>query len=80
MIVMPDIPEEAKRRIVELDSATLIELFQHCIETDELPVADYILNNLMETLTKEQQDQIYAIFQTGADRALNEALTGVQLQ
>lgn len=76
MIDMPELPEEARRRIVEMDSETLIELFDHCIQTDNLAIADYILNNLMATLDQSQQEQIWAIMQRGADLALNSALEG----
>jgi len=80
MIVMPEIPLEARRRIVELDADTLVELFEHCIATDQLPVADYILNNLMGTLAPQQQAQIFKILQAGADRALDESLSAAELQ
>lgn len=80
MIQMPAIPEEAKRRIVEMDSETLILLFDYCIAQDELAVADYILNNLISTLDSAQQERIWAIMQSGADRALNSALEGVAVQ
>ena len=76
MIDMPELPEEARRRIVEMDSETLIELFDHSIQTDNLAIADYILNNLMSTLDSDQQEKIWAIMQGGADRALTEALEG----
>ena len=80
MIQMPELPEEARRCIVEMDSATLVELFDHCIATDELAVADYILNNLMATLDQSQQEQIWAIMQRGAAAALTEALSEACVQ
>ena len=79
MIQMPDISVEAKQRIVEFDGDTLVAFFEYCIDNDELAIADYILNNLMETLTDEQYDQICTIFQAGAERALDEALAGAQV-
>lgn len=76
MIQMPELPLEARRRIVEMDSETLVEFFAVCVEQDHLHIADYILNTIYDTLDLSTQHSIYRIIQSGADRALTQALEG----
>ena len=80
MIEMPELPVEARRQIVEMDADTLVEFFDVCVEQDHLVIADYILTTLYDTLDLATQQRIYTIIQKGADRALNEALTGAVIQ